>query len=123
MQHPSPRTGRHGALAIGIVAAPQLEVSMEADLARTRHAIASLAAAVAATLVIAEPTVAQRSGRILRSYTTSNPPSASILEEATIATAMPFSGVFNNLLIFDQTKPRNGLDTSVPELGMGWITH
>ena len=42
------------------------------------------------------------------------------MEEATIATAMSFSGIFNNLLIFDQSKPRNGLDTIVPELAESW---
>jgi peptide/nickel transport system substrate-binding protein len=70
--------------------------------------------------VFAGPASAQKSGGILRTYNSSNPPSASILEEATIAAAMAFSGVFNNLLIFDQSKPRNGLDTIVPELAESW---
>ncbi len=73
-----------------------------------------------AGLALAEPAAAQKSGGILRSYNSSNPPSASILEEATISAAMSFSGVFNNLLIFDQSKPRNGLDTIVPELAESW---
>ena len=54
------------------------------------------------------------------SYNSSNPPSASIIEEATIATAMAFSGVYNNLLIFDQGKPTNGFDTIQPELAESW---
>jgi hypothetical protein len=62
---------------------------------------------LAAGLMLGEPAAAQKSGGILRSYNSSNPPSASILEEATIATAMSFSGIFNNLVIFDQSKPRN----------------
>jgi len=69
---------------------------------------------------IADPALAQKSGGILRTYNSSNPPSASIVEEATIATAMGFSAIFNNLLIFDQSKPRNGLDTIVPELAESW---
>ena len=81
---------------------------------------AILTAGLATVLAIAEPAVAQKSGGILRSYNSSNPPSASILEEATIATAMAFSGIFNNLVIFDQSKPRNGLDTIVPELAESW---
>jgi peptide/nickel transport system substrate-binding protein len=85
-----------------------------------RNAAAVLIVGLAAGLALAEPVVAQKSGGILRSYNSSNPPSASILEEATIATAMAFSGVFNNLLIFDQSKPRNGLDTIVPELAESW---
>ena len=85
-----------------------------------RNAAAVLIVGLAAGLALAEPVVAQKSGGILRSYNSSNPPSASILEEATIATAMAFSGVFNNLVIFDQSKPRNGLDTIVPELAESW---
>jgi peptide/nickel transport system substrate-binding protein len=85
-----------------------------------RNAAAILIVGLAAGLALCEPVVAQKSGGILRSYNSSNPPSASILEEATIATAMAFSGVFNNLVIFDQSKPRNGLDTIVPELAESW---
>jgi peptide/nickel transport system substrate-binding protein len=81
---------------------------------------AAMAVSLAAGLAIAGPALAQKSGGILRSYNSSNPPSASIIEEATIATAMAFSGVFNNLLIFDQGKPRNGFDTIVPELAETW---
>jgi peptide/nickel transport system substrate-binding protein len=79
-----------------------------------------LAAGLAAALVAAGPVLAQKPGGILRSYNSSNPPSASILEEATIATAFPFSAVFNNLVLFDQAQPRNGLDTIVPELAESW---
>jgi len=89
-------------------------------LANLRDAIAIVAVALAAGLAIAEPAAAQKSGGILRAYNSTNPPSASIIEEATIATAMSFSSVFNNLLIFDQSKPRNGLDTIVPELALSW---
>jgi peptide/nickel transport system substrate-binding protein len=78
------------------------------------------AVAVVAGLVGIEPALAQKSGGVLRSYNSSNPPSASIIEEATIATAMAFSGVFNNLLIFDQAQPRNGADTIQPELAESW---
>jgi peptide/nickel transport system substrate-binding protein len=81
-----------------------------------RHAATIMTVGLAAGLAIAEPALAQKSGGILRSYNSSNPPSASIIEEATVATAMAFSGIFNNLLIFDQSKPRNGFDTIVPEL-------
>ena len=83
---------------------------------RTRPAALVLAFAVA----VGGPAWAQKSGGTLHVYNSSNPPSASIIEEATIATAMAFSGVFNNLLIFDQSKPRNGLDTIVPELAESW---
>lgn len=84
------------------------------------NAAAVLIVGLVGALTLAEPAVAQKSGGVLRSYNSSNPPSASILEEATIATAMGFSGVFNNLLVFDQSKPRNGLDTIIPELAESW---
>ena len=85
-----------------------------------RHAAAVLIVGLAAGLMLAGPVAAQKTGGILHSYNSSNPPSASILEEATIATAMSFSGIFNNLVIFDQSKPRNGLDTIIPELAESW---
>jgi peptide/nickel transport system substrate-binding protein len=89
-------------------------------MASFKHAAAILLAAVVAALAIAEPARAQKPGGILRSYNSSNPPSASIIEEATVATAMAFSGLFNNLAMFDQSKPRNGFDTIVPELAESW---
>jgi peptide/nickel transport system substrate-binding protein len=88
-------------------------------LAHSRWTLVVVAVALAG-VVIARPASAQKSGGTLRTYNSSNPPSASIVEEATIATAMAFSPVFNNLLIFDQSKPRNGLDTIVPELAESW---
>src|SRR5262245_14086795 len=87
---------------------------------RASNAAAVLIVALTAAVMLADPVGAQKPGGILRSYNSSNPPSASSLEEATIATAMSSSGIFNNLLIFDQSKPRNGLDTIVPELAESW---
>src|SRR5215813_14356486 len=75
---------------------------------------------VATAFAVGGSAMAQKSGGTLRVYNSSNPPSASIIEEATIATAMAFSGVFNNLLIFDQSQPRNGFDTIAPELALSW---
>jgi peptide/nickel transport system substrate-binding protein len=89
----------------------------EDDMARTTTGIA---VAVLAGLAGVAPALAQKAGGVLRSYNSSNPPSASIIEEATIATAMAFSGVYNNLLIFDQGKPTNGFDTIQPELAESW---
>jgi peptide/nickel transport system substrate-binding protein len=42
------------------------------------------------------------------------PASASIHEEASIATVMPFMGVFNNLFVFNQHAGRNDVTTSRP---------
>jgi peptide/nickel transport system substrate-binding protein len=66
------------------------------------------------------PAAAQKAGGTLRIYNTSQPPSASIHEESTIATNMPFMAVFNNLVRFDPTQPRNGFDSIVPELADSW---
>ncbi|MBN8930239.1 MAG: ABC transporter substrate-binding protein [Rhodospirillales bacterium] len=49
-----------------------------------------------------------------------NPPSASIHEEATISTDMPFMAVFNNLVVFDPDSKQNRLDRIVPELATSW---
>ncbi len=79
-------------------------------------------AAVLAISCILAPTaaLAQKSGGILRTYNSSNPPSASIIEEATIATAFAFAPVFNNLVIFDQQEPINKPNTIRPELAESW---
>lgn len=79
--------------------------------------IAALAGLWAAQPSIA---IAQKSGGTLRSYEVANPPSASILEEATSATAHPFMAVFNNLVIFDQAEPINRPEAIRPELAESW---
>jgi len=71
-------------------------------------------------LTLVQPALAQKSGGILRTYDSTNPPSASVIEEVTIGTVFPFSPIFNNLVFFDQTKPRTGMDTIVPELAESW---
>jgi peptide/nickel transport system substrate-binding protein len=78
------------------------------------------AAAAFAGLLGATPCLAQKSGGTLRIYNSTNPPSTSIHEESTIATAMPFMAVFSNLVLFDQTKPQNNFDTIVPDLAESW---
>jgi peptide/nickel transport system substrate-binding protein len=77
-------------------------------------------AAFVLTTGLAAPAAAQKSGGILRTYIWDNPPSASIHEEATISTVFPFMPVFNNLVLFDQTKLESGLDTIVPDLAKSW---
>jgi peptide/nickel transport system substrate-binding protein len=80
-----------------------------------------LAAGVMATLACAvAPALAQKSGGILKIYHRDNPPSASILEEATNSTVIPFMSVFNNLVLYDQSKPQNSPDDIVPDLATSW---
>ena len=74
---------------------------------------------VAVTLA-ATPALAQKQGGTLRVYHRDNAPSGSIHEEATISTVQPFMAVYNNLVIFDQAKPVNSMDTIVPDLAESW---
>lgn len=72
-------------------------------------------------LLLAAPVVAQKPGGTLRVTHRDNPPSASIHEEATISTVMPFAGVYNNLVVFDVAADRqNKLENVVPELATAW---
>ena len=63
---------------------------------------------------------AQKQGGTLRIYHRDNLPSASIHEEATISTVMPFMSVFNNLVLYDQAKKLNSPETIVPDLAESW---
>jgi peptide/nickel transport system substrate-binding protein len=63
---------------------------------------------------------AQKQGGILRVTHRDNPPSASIWEEATISTDMPFMAVFNNLVVFDPDSTQNRIDRIVPDLATSW---
>ena len=65
------------------------------------------AALAAGMVVTASPGWAQKSGGILKIQHMDTPPSASIHEEATISTAVPFMSVFNNLVMFDQNVAKN----------------
>ncbi len=71
-------------------------------------------------LACATSASAQKQGGTLRVTHRDNPPSASIIEEATISTDMPFMAVFNNLVVFDPDSPVNRLDKVVPDLATSW---
>src|SRR5260370_24706988 len=73
-----------------------------------------------ALLLVASRASAQKPGGTLRMYLWDNPPSASILEEATVSTVMPFMALFNNLVLYDQAKKLNTMDAIVPELATSW---
>src|SRR3546814_16845249 len=68
-----------------------------------------------AIIGVVQPALAQKSGGIFKIYHRDSPPSMSIHEEATNSTFQPMMNVMNNLVIFDQLKPINSLDTIVPE--------
>ncbi len=85
-----------------------------------KGSIARALAAVVATGALAAPALAQKSGGTLRVQHRDNAPSASIHEESTVSVNMPFMGVYNNLVLYDQTKPIMSMDTIIPELGESW---
>src|SRR4051794_21181893 len=63
---------------------------------------------------------AEKQGGILRMYHRDSPGSASIHEEATYSTNVPFMPVFNNLVMYKQDVAQNSLDSIVPELASSW---
>ena len=81
---------------------------------------ALLAAIVTVTAVASARAADPKHGGILRIYLRENPGGISIHEEATYSTNVPMMGVFNNLVIYDQHKAQNSLDTIVPELATSW---
>lgn len=84
---------------------------------RTTLAVAATLALVAAATT---PVAAEKSGGTLRIQHRDNPASLSIHEEATVSVQMPAMPVFNNLILFDQHKPLQSMETIVPELGESW---
>src|SRR5258708_6042964 len=66
------------------------------------------------------PAAAQKSGGVLKIYFFDSPPSMSIHEESTIAGQGPMMGVFNNLVMYDQSVPQSGLKSIVPDLASEW---
>ena len=77
---------------------------------------------LAVLLVIASGSLAlaQKAGDTLKITHRDNPPSASIHEEATISTVMPFMSVYNNLVVFDPKTRQNSIDAIVPDLATEW---
>ena len=82
----------------------------------------SLAAAMSLLVVLsaADAAFAQKQGGILRMGHFDSPASMSPLEESTQAVNRPMSGVFNNLVMFDQHVPQNSLRSIVPDLATSW---
>ena len=82
--------------------------------------LAFIAGSLAAFVAASSPAFAQKQGGTLRISHRDNPPSASIHEEATISTNMPFMSVFNNLVMFDSKEKINSPDKIVPDLAESW---
>jgi peptide/nickel transport system substrate-binding protein len=79
-------------------------------------------AVAAAALAIASAQAAEtpKHGGTLRVEHRDNPPSASILEEATISTVMPYMAVFNNLVTFGTRTNQDRAEDIVPDLAESW---
>ncbi len=77
---------------------------------------------IAACALVAGAAVAQtpKPGGTARIYQRDNPASASIHEEATFSTNVPFMAVFNNLIRYKQDVPQNTPDSIEPELATSW---
>jgi peptide/nickel transport system substrate-binding protein len=81
----------------------------------------AVAAATALTLWLGgHLALAQKSGGVLRMPDFASPASMSIHEEVTRAAVTVLMPVFNNLVLFDQHKEKNALDTIVPDLAESW---
>ncbi len=75
--------------------------------------------AILAGLAAAQAADPKRGG-VLKMYHRETPPSMSIHEEATFSTNIPAMAIFSNLVLYDQHKAQNSLDTIVPELATSW---
>ena len=81
----------------------------------------AVAAATALTLWLGSHlALAQKSGGVLKMPDFASPASMSIHEEVTRAAVTVLIPVFNNLVLFDQHKEKNTLDTIVPDLAESW---
>ena len=79
-------------------------------------------AALAAALLATGSAWAQKPGGILKIQHMDTPPSASIHEEATVSTAVPFMSLYNNLVMYDQHVAKNSFESIVPDLATKWVT-
>ncbi|HVH82043.1 MAG TPA: ABC transporter substrate-binding protein, partial [Stellaceae bacterium] len=80
--------------------------------------VASVMFALCGATVV--PALAQKPGGILKIYHRDSPASMSIHEEGTIGVILPMMGVFNNLVVYDQTVPQNSTRSIIPDLATSW---
>src|SRR5215831_766738 len=85
-----------------------------------QHPILAAMAGLALAVTAGGGAEAQQAGGVLRIYHRDSPASMSIHEEGTNSVAIPMMAVFNNLVLYDQHKAQNSLDTIVPDLAESW---
>ena len=84
------------------------------------YRFAAAAAALLLGIYAGSAVSAPKHGGILKMEHRDSPASASILEEATFTTVVPFMGVFNNLVMYKQDVAQNSMESIVPDLATSW---
>src|SRR5258708_16539194 len=86
------------------------------------RSVPALAAAMVSLLAFSSvaPAAEPKQGGTLRMYHRDSPGSASIHDEATYSTNVPFMPVFNNLVIYKQDVAQHSLEAIVPHLAESW---
>src|SRR5215510_3379422 len=84
------------------------------------RAVAASLLLIAAVSFTAAAADEPKHGGILKIYHRDSPPSASIHEEATYSTVIPFMPIFNNLVMYKQDVAQNSLQSIVPDLASSW---
>jgi len=87
---------------------------------RSGRALAAVVMSCVLALCSAALAGEPKQGGVLRMYHRDSPGSASIHEEATYSTNVPFMPVFNNLVIYKQDVAQNSPDSIVPDLAESW---
>jgi peptide/nickel transport system substrate-binding protein len=101
-----------------VFSAPDIS-NVEGHVKRTQSVLlAGLAMALAAAPIGSAS--AQKPGGILKIFFFDSPATMSIHEESTIAGQGPMMGVFNNLVMYDQSVPQSGMKSIVPDLAREW---
>jgi peptide/nickel transport system substrate-binding protein len=87
----------------------------------TRPLLLALALVIGAA-GLGDPALAQapKRGGVLTTMIVEDPPGFSIHESATVSTVWPMKPCYSNLVLFDQAKPQETVDTVVPELALRW---
>jgi peptide/nickel transport system substrate-binding protein len=87
----------------------------------TRSLLLALALVIGAAGT-GDPAQAQapKRGGVLTTMIVEDPPGFSIHESATVSTVWPMKPCYSNLVLFDQQKPQETVDTVVPELAERW---
>jgi peptide/nickel transport system substrate-binding protein len=93
---------------------------MGGAMIRCVRVLASVVGLLLAGMASASNALAQKPGGILKVYSPDSPATMSILEEATSFAVGPMMGVFNNLVLFDQSVKQASMRSIVPDLATEW---